>query len=273
VGKGISSAIWAHISNLVRNFEEIRYSRCSPAYDRDLAFTQAVKNYPDPNELYKYMHQYHHHRCPQPIRDHKNYFKQDHRGFGEDAFHAMWWLLFREFRPNNCLEIGVYRGQIISLWALCAKLLNINCNVHGLSPFTDAGDAKSTYSDKIEFYEDTLSHFASWKLSPPILVRAFSTDEMAFRHISETAWDLIYIDGSHDYEIAISDYKLCRNHLKPDGLLVLDDAGLESRYHPPRFAFAGHEGPSRIARENAAKELQFLCMIGHNLVFRNKADT
>jgi hypothetical protein len=45
------------------------------------------------------------------LREPRHYFNQCRRGFGEDAFHAMWFLLFRQFRPVSFLEIGVYRGH------------------------------------------------------------------------------------------------------------------------------------------------------------------
>ena len=53
---------------------------------------------------------------PFSIINHRVYFSKEFRGFGEEAFHSMWYLLLSEFKPKNCLEIGVYRGQIISLW-------------------------------------------------------------------------------------------------------------------------------------------------------------
>jgi hypothetical protein len=34
----------------------------------------------------------------------------------------MWFTLLCEFKPAQCLEIGVYRGQVVSLWGLIAKL-------------------------------------------------------------------------------------------------------------------------------------------------------
>ena len=34
--------------------------------------------------------------------------------------------LAQEYRPENLLEIGVYRGQVISLWALIARELGSN---------------------------------------------------------------------------------------------------------------------------------------------------
>ena len=82
-------------------------------------------------------------RCPGALREHRAYFKQAGRGFGEDAFHAMWWLILKEFRPTQLLEIGVYRGQTISLWALIGRLLSLDVEVSGISPFCAAGDSVS----------------------------------------------------------------------------------------------------------------------------------
>jgi predicted O-methyltransferase YrrM len=79
---------------------------------------------------------------------------------------------------------------------------------------------------------------------------------------------LLYIDGSHDYEIALADYRLCREHLVPGGLLVMDDASLGTAFRPPLFSFAGHPGPSRVAAEFAMRELKFLGAVGHNNVFQ-----
>ena len=257
----------AQIQRSARTYQERRYDRRQKAYDRELSFSEAVAAFPDPNDLYAYMHHYFRHKCPQLLREHRAYFVQDDRGFGEDAFHAMWWLLVREFRPKTCLEIGVYRGQIISLWALISQLLNLPCKVHGISPFTAIGDGVSLYREDLNYLQDTRAHFDHWQLPSPVLVRGLSTDLPAVNHVVERTWDLIYIDGSHEFEIALADYRLCRDYLKPGGLLVMDDASLGTSFHPPLFAFAGHVGPSRVAVEYAIKELRFLGAVGHNNVF------
>ena len=63
---------------------------------------------------------------PRWLRSRRSYFKQENRGFGEDSFHSYWLSLIETYKPLRLLEIGVYRGQIISLWALIAKKLNMN---------------------------------------------------------------------------------------------------------------------------------------------------
>jgi hypothetical protein len=65
----------------------------------------------DPTAFYVRCFHHFHGRLPKPLREHRAYFTQSGRGFGEDAFHTMWFLLFREFNPASFLEIGVYRGQ------------------------------------------------------------------------------------------------------------------------------------------------------------------
>ena len=49
--------------------------------------------------------------------------------FGEDSFHVLWYLLLDEFKPKEILEIGVYRGQVLTLWSLISKELEIKTNI------------------------------------------------------------------------------------------------------------------------------------------------
>ena len=80
---------------------------------------------------------------PRVIRVHRKYFSRKSRGFGEDAFHAAWEYIFRKYHLSNCLEIGVYRGQTISLWALLSRLQKRQVSIVGISPLSSAGDSVS----------------------------------------------------------------------------------------------------------------------------------
>lgn len=243
------------------------YGRLQKKFREDLAFTAASISFSKRNDLHAYMHHHFYHLCPLEVREHRIYYKRESRGFGEDAFHAMWFTLLREFRPAQCLEIGIYRGQVVSLWSLIARMLGFSCEVHGISPFTPAGDTVSIYLRNIDYLEDTLSHHRHFGLHEPTLIRAFSTDPVALEHIRSRRWDLIYIDGNHDYEVALADYEVCSDNLADGGLLVMDDSSLYTDYRPPLFSFAGHPGPSSVVQERAMKELRFLGAVGHNNVF------
>jgi len=260
----INKDCYGRINNRKKANQLIKYSAHQTLYAKDISLTEIVSTYSSRNNLYLYMHHYYHHICPKFISEHRAYYSLEQRGFGEDAFHAMWYLLMRQFRPAKCLEIGVYRGQVISLLSLIAKTLNIPCEVHGISPFTSIGDAVSNYKVEVDYYLDVINSFNHFALPMPTLIKALSTDAEAVEHISQSEWDLIYVDGGHDFETALADYQLCKEHLAPGGILVLDDASLWTDYQPPLFSFAGHSGPSRVAREYADKEMRLLCAVGHN---------
>jgi hypothetical protein len=225
-----------------------------------------------PTEFYERCFHYFYTRLPEPVRKHRAYFETDGRGFGEKAFHVMWFLLFREFAPENFLEIGVFRGQTLSLAPLLAGHFNLHCLVYGISPFSLAGDAVSKYQSDVDYYADTLKNFRHFSLPAPGLLRAYSTDEAAAELIASRDWSCIYIDGSHDYEIARKDWDLCSAHLRSNGLIVLDDAGLTTNYVPPPIlATAGHPGPSRVAQEIDSASFREILQVGHNRVFQRIA--
>lgn len=237
-------------------------------YDQEIEFSQILKIFPSRDDFHAYAHHYFHNRIDDRIKKHRKYFRSAGRGYGEDAFHAMWFLLLKELRPENCLEIGVFRGQTVSLFSLISEILNYRSNVYGISPFSSSGDEVSTYEDKVDYFEDTKLNCSKFNKNIPNLIKALSTDSQSIAFIKSKTWDMIYIDGNHDYEVVLSDYLICRDSLKVGGVLVLDDSSLYTDFHPPIFSFSGHPGPSRIVNEFAMNELEFIGAVGHNNVFR-----
>jgi SAM-dependent methyltransferase len=239
---------------------ESRFSRCRWSESLD-----------DPIEFYKDCVRFFYLGLPPPIRKHRGFFQLSRRGFGEDAFHVMWYFLCREFRPSTFLEIGVYRGQVLSLISLLSRQLGFHCDVTGVSPFLPAGDSVSTYRAGVDYMEDTVSNFRAFGLPPPQLLRAFSTDADARNLILSHSWDVIYIDGNHDYEVVQQDWEICSRIIKPGGIIVLDDSSLGTDYRPPVFATAGHPGPSRLAEEVDPTIFLEILRVGHNRVFQKKS--
>jgi hypothetical protein len=221
-----------------------------------------------PSLYYSRAYRSFHRELPEPLKNHREYFRQEGRGYGEDAFHVMWWLLLNRLRPKDFLEIGVYRGQTLSLAALISQLGEFPCEIHGISPLSAAGDSVSEYNDGLDYLSDVLSHFDHFSLPHPTLLKAYSTDPAAVTLIQSRKWDCIYIDGNHDYEVVAGDWKLCAEHTRPGGCIVLDDSGLGTAYRPPRFATAGHPGPSRVAGEIDRNAFTEILQVGHNRVFR-----
>ena len=221
----------------------------------------------EPSAFYELCVRYFHTRLPAELQAHRKYFTQKKRGFGEEAFHVMWFLLFREFKFRNFLEIGVYRGQTVSLAALLQRHFSCQGKILGISPFTSAGDSVSKYIE-INYYDDTLRNFAHFSLPEPSLLKAFSTDQPAIQKIREPVWDCIYIDGNHEYDVARHDFENASQGAKPGGLIVLDDSALSTSFRPPEFATGGHPGPSRLAQEIKEQAgFEEILQVGHNRVF------
>jgi predicted O-methyltransferase YrrM len=239
---------------------------------RELTFSQLM-GLEHGNERFTYAFRYYTRRLPQVLRDHRHYFEQDGRSFGNAAFHALWYLLILERHPRRMLEIGVYRGQIISLWQLIANHIHLDIDVMGVSPLTNVGDQVSRYV-QIDYESDIEKHYRHFGLGSPHLTRALSTDAAGLEVIrSGGPWDVIYIDGGHDYEVVRQDFLNALDGLAPDGLIVMDDASLFLPFDPPSFTDGGHPGPSRVAKELGMTQARLIGSVGHNVVFaRNPSD-
>lgn len=217
---------------------------------------------------YIYCDFYFRHFLPEELRKHRYYFIEEKRGFGEDAFHAMWYILLQELKPKNALEIGVYRGQTITLWKLISKLAKFDCSIACVSPFLSTADSVSKYDEAIDYFEDTKKNHTYFNLPMPEVCRHYSTDPEAIEFVQSRKWDLIYIDGNHDYEVVSKDWLVCSRSIKNGGVIILDDSALYTDYRPPRFATAGHPGPSKVANEIQQNEFIEIFHAGHNRVFQ-----
>jgi hypothetical protein len=220
---------------------------------------------------YAYCNYYFDHFLPADVVEHRRYFSQKNRGFGEAAFHAMWFFLFEHFRPANALEIGVYRGQTITLWKLLSRSFGFTCEISAISPFSSSGDACSTYSSTIDYYKDTINNHQHFGLDLPRFCKEFSTAPAAESLIKSLPWSVIYIDGNHDYEVASHDWKLCSAAVALYGIIILDDSALNTDYRPPGFSTAGHPGPSKVAAEIDRNKFREIFSVGHNRVFQRIA--
>lgn len=238
-----------------------------PAGLGDFALESSIQ---DPTEFYHSCVAYYDQHLPAHLKEHRHYFSQEQRGFGEDAFHVMWSLLVDRFKPENFLEIGVYRGQVLSLVGLLQRDHGIQGNNTGIGPFERIGDAASVtaYGHCADWLEDIQTNISRFGLPHPQLVKALSTDPAAIETIQATPWDMIYIDGNHDYEVVIEDWKNCAANIKPGGVIVLDDSGLDSGYRPPLFASGGFPGPSKIANSVGTGVFREILRVGHNRAFQ-----
>ena len=237
-------------------------------YSKEIGTCDIKEQFPKLNPQHQYFHHYFWNLAPDWLKNHREYFSKEKRAFGEDAFHAMWYLIFKELKPQKVLEIGVYRGSTLSLFSLLSQQFQTQTEVHGISPFTSAGDAVSKYLDNINYYDDVKKNFDYFNLPYPFLHKGFSTDKEMVNFIKSNMWDLIFIDGNHDYEIAKADFDVCSMSIRKGGLIVLDDSSLYTSFKPPFYSNAGHPGPSRVASEINPDLFVEILSVGHNRVFK-----
>jgi hypothetical protein len=243
----------------------------APEPEPEIARADWEESLRDPTGFYLRAFRYFHRRLPAPLQAHRRYFSTGGRGFGEDAFHTLWFLLRREFVWESFLEIGVFRGQTLSLCSLLSRLNHQPCEAHGISPFSSLGDSVSRYQRGVDYREDTLANFDHFGLPHPQLLKAYSTDAAALERIASRKWSGIYIDGNHDYEVAKADWNVCSAAVAKGGVIVLDDSALGTAYRPPAFAFGGHPGPSRLAAEIDRSGFREILQVGHNRAFQRVA--
>lgn len=266
---------FARILNSIRWRLESLHSKLvqileSRNFKRELSFEEILYSKFSRNDLYRYFQKSFRVWAPKWIRSHRTYFANNQRGFGEDAFHAAWYLIIRTFKPVRMLEVGVYRGQTISLWALISSNMNHRFEILGISPMNSSGDGVSNYIT-LNYEKDIAANFNHFGLEPVDLLEAFSTDLLAKETISGGNWDLVYIDGSHDYEVVKSDFAAATEGLKRGGILVLDDSSLLTDFNlSTREAFRGHPGPSKVFSEINPAQYEFLFGVGHNNFLRKK---
>ena len=99
------------------------------------------------------------------------------------------------------------------------------------------------------YYQDVINNFQNFDLKEPILIRDISTGSQSLDVSNQKADSVIYIDGSHDYEIVKEDAENSISNIKKNGLLVFDDSSLFFDYNVPKDSFKGHPGPSKVVNE------------------------
>ena len=111
-------------------------------------------------------------------------------------------------------------------------------------------------------------------MQKPKIIKSLSASQESREFIKSKKWDLIYVDGSHDYEDVVRDVEISINNLKSGGFLVLDDSSLFTEFDPElnvKFkvkSFKGHEGPSTVFQEMLKrKDCTHFLGVGHNNVF------
>lgn len=223
---------------------------------------------------------------------HRRHVETHQLGFGDPAFHSLWQYLLAtahvRFGAVEALEIGVFKGQVISLWALLARTHSWPVHIHAITPlegqpmpstgwwrsllfrlnprFRERVQSGDFYA--IENYEEIVrAHFTTHGLSfdDVRLLRHYSTDSSLHALVASDRYHLIYIDGDHTYAGACSDIKYFAPKIIPGGWLVMDDASFDQ---PGSIFWKGYETVSRACHLLPAFGFKNIFNVGHNRIFQ-----
>lgn len=207
------------------------------------------------------------------LKKHRGYIVNNDLGFGEDPYHVMWREIIKEAPKNfKFIEIGVYKGQILSLVNLLSKHFNKNSYLLGVSPLINMGDRYSNYDD-VNYKEIIINLFNYFNIEIDFdknFICGSSTDEKIKNKIKSIGiFDIVYVDGCHNYNCVISDINLAKEITKINSLIVFDDAACykeTSRLN----AFKGHiDVCDAIKNEIEIDEnYEEIICVGHNRVFK-----
>lgn len=222
---------------------------------------------------------------------HRRHVEAGELGFGDPAFHALWAQLLAAARARfgrlDVLEVGVFKGQVISLWALLAKLHDWPVRIHAITPL--AGQplprfgwwrsllyrVNPRFRERIksgDFYaaEDyeaiVRAHFAHHGLDfdQVRLVRGLSTAPAVRAAVAHDRFHVIYIDGDHTYAGACADIQHYAPKVIAGGWLVMDDAAFDQ---PGTSFWKGYETVARSCLLLPALGFKNVLNVGHNRVF------
>ncbi|MBC7879713.1 MAG: class I SAM-dependent methyltransferase [Anaerolineae bacterium] len=226
------------------------------------------------------------------LKSHRDWVEENKFGFGERAFHYMWVLILDDI--NNCFgkinacEIGVYKGQIISLWSLIAKNCNYAIDITAISPFEGNVLPVSKISRKIKqliskkfrndltsanFYGDAnysqlctnIFEKFSCNFEEVTKLVGYSTDPDIIAQSKNHRFNILYIDGDHSFDVSRSDVENYAPLVVPNGILVMDDASMDLEMSAP---YKGLPGPSKSAKLLSEMGFENILNVNHNRVFR-----
>lgn len=231
-------------------------------------FNEYKKN--DLNETYNiFLNEYY---SDTTLTNHRSYIESNNLGFGEKPFHVIWRELVKSQSTNfKFLEIGVYKGQVLSLIKLLSNNYNKVVEYVGVTPLNNSGDKFSNY-DSVNYGQIITSLFNHFNLDFDInknIINGLSTDELIKNKVKELGeFDLIYIDGGHDYDCVVSDIKLMYDVSKVGTYVVFDDSSCYKDLSNDKFK--GHIDVCNAIKDNLENNNSFLEIIcvGHNRVFK-----
>jgi hypothetical protein len=198
----------------------------------------------------------------------REYITQNNLGYGDNAHIFMWKELINHLpKMFNFLEIGVYKGLILCL----IKLLANNANVYGISPLSAVGDKYTQYAEEnYSFLIQQLHEKFNVSFSLDNIFKGISTDEKIKQQVKEAGlFDVIYIDGGHDFDTVVSDINFSKQICRLNGFIVMDDASSYKDFETLNVFQGFYDVSDAVQQvlETDSNYVERLC-VGHNRIFQ-----
>jgi cephalosporin hydroxylase len=199
------------------------------------------------------------------LKAHRDYVETNSFGFGERPFVFMHKLLVDEMPSEfTFMEIGIYKGAILSLYKMLANMAGKTVNRYGVSPMSTAGNFPES-----DFEKDVDTIHDEFKLEKDfIIIKGLSTDPIMIKAAGYLVpIHILYIDGGHDFETVFSDIKNYSPLIVSGGFLIVDDACNEMDLPDGYFGGIQSVTDAVLAFPLPNEEFKFLFSVGHNKVF------
>jgi predicted O-methyltransferase YrrM len=222
---------------------------------------------------------------------HRRHVEENKLGFGDAAFHSMWGRLLeaavKRHGRVHALEIGVFKGQVISLWALLAMTYQWPLKISCVTPLAGNPPPPSGLGHRVRmvvskryreqfrngnFYDDEdygriiealFRHFGL-DFGNVSVHRGFSSHPAVLHRLAGEEFELVYVDGDHTFAGASHDFRVFGPKVVKGGWLVADDAGCSL---PGTRFWKGHEAVSRASEILPSLGFRNVLNVGHNRVY------
>lgn len=195
------------------------------------------------------------------LKQHRDWVEKNNHGFGDRPLHYMWYKILRKLGVGSTLlEIGVYKGQVISLWGLISRHLQKNFRVYGVTPLISTTDQYHQFED-LDYRQAISDIHDEFLLPQPTIIQGLSQD---VSNQAPAELDLLFIDGGHDRGQVESDINLYVPKVKKGGIVVFDDASCNVQ--TADHWYKGLQDVSDVVDDFALDHDEFL-RVGHNRCF------
>ncbi len=131
--------------------------------------------------------------------------------------------LIKSSDPKIILEIGAWKGKSSVVFGLSS---NARAKVFSLDPFTGSQEHKHLYGENLDTFDEYKQNIKRNKLENkviPIIGKTGTLTKSQLKIFQESGIDFLFIDGSHEYEDVLNDFKFWSPYLNQNSIIAFHD--------------------------------------------------